>query len=215
MLVDSSMAAGIERPLGRVLVSLGAQLKALRTQRGWTLEKLSKVSKLSEPYLSRLESGSRQPSLAALITLARTYEIPLRTLLEGDGRTMTPCKIIPSASTATRITNGLAYRPVSGGSSLSSFQAMEIIVPANRRDAGFYSHEGEEWLYVISGVLDLIFENEKHELGPRDAAHFDARLPHRLAAGSKRDAVVLMVAARPDPHIEGKSLKSSTKQVSE
>jgi len=212
------MAAGIGRPLGRVLVSLGAQLKLLRSQRGWTLEKLSKLSKLSEPYLSRLESGSRQPSLAALITLARTYEIPLRTLLEGNSRSMEPCKIIPSASTPTRITNGLAYRPVSAGSSLSGFQAIEIVVPANRRDAGFYSHEGEEWLYVISGVLDLIFENDKHELGPRDAAHFDATLPHRLAAGGKRDAVVLLVASRPEPHIDGRSLKgnlSNTKQVPE
>jgi transcriptional regulator with XRE-family HTH domain len=198
------MAAGIERPLGRVLVSLGVQLKALRTQRNWTLEKLSKVSKLSEPYLSRLEGGSRQPSLAALITLARVYEIPLRALLEGDGQTMAPCTIISSASTATRITNGLAYRPVSGGSSVTGFQAVEIRLPANRRDAGFQAHEGEEWLYVISGVLNLIFENEQHSLRPRDAAHFDARLPHRLAAVGRSDAVVLLIASRPDQHLEGK-----------
>src|SRR5260370_27147139 len=60
---------GIAKPLEQVLVSLGTQLKTLRSQRGWTLERLSKLTKLSEPYLSRLESGSRQPSLAALLTL--------------------------------------------------------------------------------------------------------------------------------------------------
>ena len=92
------MAAGIEKPLGRVLTSLGAQLKALRSQRGWTLERLSRLSKLSEPYLSRLESGRRQPSLAAMITLAQVFDIPLRTLLEGDGQAMPPCRIIRSAS---------------------------------------------------------------------------------------------------------------------
>jgi transcriptional regulator with XRE-family HTH domain len=191
------MAAGIEKPLGRVLSSMGAQLKALRTQRGWTLERLSRLSKLSEPYLSRLESGNRQPSLAALITLAQVYEIPLRTLLEGDGRTMPPCRIIRSGSTATRIANGLAYRSVSGGGALTGLQAMEMRIPATRHQNKFYRHEGEEWLYVISGSLNLIFEKEQHSLQAGDSAHFDARTPHRLAAIGKRDAVVLLVASAP------------------
>ncbi len=191
------MAAGMEKPLGRVLTSLGAQLKALRNQRGWTLERLSKLTKLSEPYLSRLEGGTRQPSLAALITLAQVYEIPIRTLLEGDGQTMPPCRVIRSGSTSTRIANGLAYRSVSGGGALTGLQAMEMRIPANRHNDKFYRHEGEEWLYVISGALNLIFENEQHSLQPGDAAHFDARTPHRLAAIGKRDAVVLLVASTP------------------
>jgi transcriptional regulator with XRE-family HTH domain len=194
---SSSMAAGIKEPLGRVLVSLGSQLKALRMERGWTLERLSKVSKLSEPYLSRLESGIRQPSLAALITLSQVYDIPLRTLLEGDGQAMRPCKIIRSGSTTTGIAKGMKYRAVSGGGAMTALQAIQLVVPANRPDGGFYKHEGEEWLYVISGGLSLMFEDEVHTLEPGDAAHFDARTPHRLAAAGKNDAVVLLVASRP------------------
>jgi len=193
------MAAGIEKPLGRVLTSLGAQLKALRNQKGWTLERLSKLSKLSEPYLSRLESGSRQPSLAAMITLAQVFDIPLRTLLEGDGQPMPPCRIIRSGTSPARIANGLAYRAVSGGGALTGLQAMEMRIPASRHNEKFYRHEGEEWLYVISGGLNLIFENEQHSLQPGDAAHFDARTPHRLAAIGKRDAVVLLVASSGAP----------------
>jgi len=189
------MAAGVEKPLEQVLTSLGAQLKVLRNQRGWTLEKLSTLTRLSEPYLSRLESGSRQPSLAALLTLAQVYDIPVRTLLDGDGQTMPPCRIIRSGTSAPRIANGLAYRAVSGGGALTGLQAMEMKIPANRHHDKFYKHEGEEWLYVISGGLNLIFENEQHSLQPGDAAHFDARTPHRLAAIGKRDAVVLLVAS--------------------
>jgi transcriptional regulator with XRE-family HTH domain len=197
MLLHWAMAAGIEKPLGQVLTSLGAQLKALRNRQGWTLEWLSKLSKLSEPYLSRLESGSRQPSLAALITLARVYDIPLRTLLDGDGQEMPPCRIIRPGNSSARIANGLAYRTVSGGGALTGLHAMEVRVPASRHNDKFYRHDGEEWLYVISGALHLIFENEKHSLQTGDAAHFDARTPHRLAAIGKRDAVVLLVASTP------------------
>jgi transcriptional regulator with XRE-family HTH domain len=191
------MAAGIQKPLDRVLTSLGSQLKALRTERGWTLERLAKLSDLSEPYLSRLESASRQPSLAALLTLAHVFDIPLRTLLEGEGQIMPSCKIIRSGSTSAGITNGMSYRAVSGGGALTGLQAMEMRVPANRRDDKFYTHDGEEWLYVISGGLCLLFEHEKHTLQPGDAAHFDARTPHRLAAIGKNDAVVLLVASMP------------------
>ena len=186
---------GVEKPLEQMLSSLGTRLKSLRSQRGWTLERLSKLSKLSEPYLSRLESGGRQPSLAAMLTLAQVYEIPVRTLLDGDGPAMPPCRIIRSGTSAPRIANGLAYRPVSGGGALTGLQAMEMRIPANRHHDRFYKHEGEEWLYVISGGLKLIFENEQHSLQPGDAAHFDARTPHRLAALGKRDAVVLLVAS--------------------
>src|SRR5580693_8872423 len=55
---------------------IAARLNRLRTERGWTLAELSRLTKLSKPYLSRLESGQRQPSLAALLALARTYEAP-------------------------------------------------------------------------------------------------------------------------------------------
>jgi len=193
--ISMGVGIGIAKPLEQVLSSLGTQLKTLRSQRGWTLERLSKLSKLSEPYLSRLEGGSRQPSLAALLTLAQVFGIPVRTLLDGDELTMPPCRIIRSNTSAPRIANGLTYRAVSGGGSLKGLQAMEMRIPASRHHDKFYRHEGEEWLYVISGGLNLIFENERHSLQAGDAAHFDARTPHRLAALGKRDAVVLLVAS--------------------
>ena len=157
---------GIAKPLGRVLSSLGTRLKALRNQRGWTLERLSKLSKLSEPYLSRLESGSRQPSLAALLTLAQVYEIPLRTLLEGD--TLRPCRPAelfvrelrhqesPTALPIARCPAAAPDRPAGDGDADSRQSAHDK----------FYRHEGEEWLYVISGGLNLIFEDERHSLQP-------------------------------------------------
>ena len=70
------------KPLGELLVGLGARLRSLRNQKGWTLEQLSLSTNLSEPYLSRIESGRRQPSLAALMTLASAHSLPLASPLE-------------------------------------------------------------------------------------------------------------------------------------
>lgn len=53
------------------LAMLGSRLRGLRSARGWTLEELAERSGLSKPFLSRLESGTRHPSVAAVLTLVR------------------------------------------------------------------------------------------------------------------------------------------------
>jgi transcriptional regulator with XRE-family HTH domain len=197
MLLELAMAAGIDRPLEQFLATLGTRLKTLRTQHGWTLEQLSKFTRLSEPYLSRLEGGTRQPSLAALITLGQVYNVPIRTLLDAGDEQSSRCNVIRAGSSAPRVANGLRYRPISGGGALTNLQAIAVAIPANRHYEKFNQHDGEEWLYVLSGQVKLIFENEEHLLEVGDTAHFDARTPHRLAADGKRTAEILLVASVP------------------
>jgi len=74
---------------------LAARVNWLRTERGWTLAELSRLTKLSKPHLSRLESGQRQPSLAALLALARTYEAPLQSLLDSGAQPEPSPVVIP------------------------------------------------------------------------------------------------------------------------
>ena len=197
MLVELAMAAGvgIDRPLEQFLATLGSRLKSLRSRHGWTLEQLSKLTKLSEPYLSRLEGGTRQPSLAALITLGQVYNIPIRTLLDAGDQQSSRCNVISAGSSASRVANGLRYRAISGGGALTNLQAIAIAIPPNRHYEKFNQHDGEEWLYVLAGEVKLIFESEQHLLETGDAAHFDARTPHRLAAEGKRSAEILLVAS--------------------
>src|SRR5258708_27194331 len=202
MLVELAMAAGIDRPVEQFLGTLGTRLKSLRGQHGWTLEQLSKLTKLSEPYLSRLEGGTRQPSLAALITLGQVYNIPIRTLLDAGDQQSSRCNVIRAGSSSPRSANGLRYRAISGGGALTNLQAIAIEIPPNRHYEKFNQHDGEEWLYVLSGQVQLVFESEQHLLETRAAAHFDARSPLRLAAEAKLSAEILLVSAvapRPIP----------------
>ena len=90
--------------------------------------------------------------------------------------------------------NGLAYAPLSHHSTSSSMQPIRVIVPAQRCGTELYRHEGEEWLYVLSGCLSLSLAETAYQLSPGDAAHFDARLPHRLAAEGGQDAEIILVA---------------------
>jgi quercetin dioxygenase-like cupin family protein len=67
-------------------------------------------------------------------------------------------------------------------------------VPAERAEEKLYQHEGEQWLYVLSGHLQLKLADKEYVLEPGDSAHFDAERPHQLSALDKNDAEIILVA---------------------
>src|SRR5271170_807720 len=87
------------------LQSFGARLRELRLQRGWTLEELACRSALSRPFLSRLESGDRQASIAAVLTLSRVFDVSLASLFESQ-LAAEPCVIVRSGDGGEHSANG-------------------------------------------------------------------------------------------------------------
>ncbi len=73
--------------LGMNLTVIGSRLRTLRRERGWRLEDLAERTGLSKAYLSRLESGERQPSLTALFGMARAYGVSFSALFEPEPET--------------------------------------------------------------------------------------------------------------------------------
>jgi transcriptional regulator with XRE-family HTH domain len=175
------------------LASFGARLKELRLRRGWTLQELAARSALSKPFLSRLESGGRQASIAAALTLSRIFGVSLASLFESP-ETETSCTIVRAADNREKTVNGLKYKLLSDGR-FFNLQPLKVKVSPSRRGQEHYQHEGEEWIYVLSGQLTLSLAGKIYDLEPGDAAHFESRLPHRLIARGENDAEVLVVAA--------------------
>ncbi len=188
------MTALLDSNIQSQLSSFGARLRELRLQRGWTLQDLAAQSGLSKTFLSRLESGDRQASIAAVLTLSRILDVSLASLFESQLAT-DPCVIVRGAGAVEQTTNGLAYLPLSDPGRFFNLQPMRIRVSPKRRGREHYHHDGEEWLYVLSGALTLSLAGRTYDLNPGDAAHFDSRLPHRLIARGSRDAEVLLVAS--------------------
>ena len=176
------------------LCSFGARLRELRRQRGWTLEELACRSGLSKAFMSRLESGDRQASIAAVLTLSRVFDVSLASLFESP-LAMDPCVIIRGQDAVEKKVNGLKYVPVSNAGRFFNLQPIKVKVPVLRPGHEHYRHAGEEWIYVLSGALTLSLAGKTYDLAPGDAAHFDSRLPHRLMARGGKDAEVLLVAS--------------------
>ncbi len=176
-----------------VLAELGERLRDLRARSGWTLDELARQTALSKSYLSRLEDGDRQPSLAALLAISRAFGVSLSALFEENQASRSDI-VTQADQTHPQQGNGLIYRALSSAARPVSMQPVRVTVPATRTGTDRYQHDGEEWLYVLAGTLQLTLTDDTFTLSPGDAAHFDAREPHRLTALGGEDAELILVA---------------------
>jgi transcriptional regulator with XRE-family HTH domain len=177
---------------GSVLVSIGERLRSAREDAGLTLEQTAELSGLSKAHLSRLESAERQPSIAALLTLADALGTTVSTLL-GEQPTGTSLAISTDGE-PRRQSRGLSIASCSGYPGSAALEALRITVDPDRPEPAPARHRGEEWLYVLEGILRLDYDGEIHHLGPGVSAHFDADRPHRLAAEGEAVEVLLVAA---------------------
>ena len=199
MRYNGGMTVAEERTRAEVS-SLGARLRDRRPGRGWTLDELARRAGLSKSYLSRLEDGDRQPSLASLLSLAQAHGVPLASLFGGAAaeEARGPALSCGPARPASARQRADLHAPVPPGRG-RRMQPVRVVVSARREGDEMSRHDGEEWLLVLSGTLRLALDDETHVLHPGDSAHFDARRPHRLSALDGRDAELILVACAGSP----------------
>jgi transcriptional regulator with XRE-family HTH domain len=166
----------VDDELNTVLSAVGPRLRALRKQRETTLADLSESTGISVSTLSRLESGQRKPTLELLLPLAKAYGVQMDELV-GAPPTGDP-RIHLRPVTRGRMTMVPLTRRAGG------VQAYKLLIPARPNALPDpQTHEGYEWVYVLSGRLRLILGDQDLVLAPGEAAEFDTRVPHWFGSG--------------------------------
>src|SRR4051794_32771866 len=159
-----------------VLENVGPRLRALRTERGSTLGEIAEATGISVSTLSRLESGGRRPTLELLLPLARVYGVALDDLVD----TPAPADPRGHGRPITR-DDGMTMVPLTRQA--GGLQAYKMVLPARWRvaDTDQKTHEGYEWLYVLSGRIRLLLGARDFVLGTGEVVEFDTRVPHTFS----------------------------------
>ncbi|MBQ1088659.1 helix-turn-helix domain-containing protein [Streptomyces sp. B93] len=153
-----------------VLAGVGPRLRQLRKEREVTLTSLSETTGISVSTLSRLESGLRKPSLELLLPIAQAHGVALDDLVGA------PPVRDPRVRSEPICRYGRTHWPLTrqpGG-----LQAFKVLEPQQERVVELRTHEGYEWLYVLSGKLRLVLGDHDIVLTAGEAAEFDTRVPH-------------------------------------
>lgn len=150
------------------------RLRELRTQRGMTLEEVATRSAIDVSTLSRLESGKRRLAIDHLPRLAAALSVTTDELLRA------PEAEDPRVRGASQTRHGVTYWPLTRQGPASGLHAFKIRVSARRRKppAELPVHEGQDWMYVLSGQLRLLLGDRDFIVKPGEAVEFSTWTPH-------------------------------------
>lgn len=180
---------------GEVSALVGSRLRDLREAAGITLTELAQTAGISKAHLSRLENGGRSLSLATLLTLAAALRVPVASILP---RELDPHDddrgVVPGGGPVVRA-SGLQLRPLTHRKD-TVLQPFHVIVPAERSWSPGVTHPGEEWIYVLRGIVTVVHGDRADTLHTGDSIHLDAREPHRIIAAAEAELIVVADSRR-------------------
>ena len=181
-------------------LDLGMRVRELRKARGWTLEQAATQAGLARSTLSKIENGQMSPTYDALKKLAIGLEISIPQLFTPPIKNQINGRLSYTKSGEGQNHVTATYEHQLLGHSLSKKQMLpyRAFVRARSMDEfdGWVRHDGEEFLYVLTGVISLITEfYEPIEMRRGDSAYYDASMGHNIVSVSEDDATILWVTS--------------------
>ena len=181
-------------------LDLGVRVRELRKARDWTLEQAAREAGLARSTLSKIENGQMSPTFDALKKLAVGLGIGVPQLFTPPKKDQVSGRMVN-----TRDGHGLHQATVTYEHELlaESLTKKKMLpyrarVRARSMDEfdGWVRHDGEEFLYVLTGVVTLYTEfYEPIEMRRGDSAYYDASMGHNVVSVSPEDATILWITS--------------------
>jgi transcriptional regulator with XRE-family HTH domain len=195
--------------LAQERVALGKRLRLQRKQFGWTLAELSEKAGVSVTTISRAERGQLALGYANLAALAKALMLDVGALFSKGGSADNGAHGQP---VVTRAGEGVVYRGLSftyeflaTSGAQKSFNPVLGTVHARAVNGpeDYARHEGEEFVYVLQGEIDVHFESgETVRLRRGDSLYFDSRIGHAFVSASRQLAKVIGVITNESNHMQ-------------
>ena len=176
-------------------MNIGMKIKKLRGEKGITLKELSEKSELSVGFLSQLERGLTTIAVDSLEKLAEILQVHLTYFFEypHKGKNIVLRSYeqqIIDVEEGGFINYGLS--PNLEGKDLVP-RLVEILPQKEEEDIMTYGHDGEEFVYVLEGILTLYVDGERYEVYPGDSIHMNSHANHNWANYTNKKVKVLIV----------------------
>ncbi|MGB3313582.1 MAG: XRE family transcriptional regulator, partial [Albidovulum sp.] len=198
-IIRIARADGVESEAAEPL-NLGKRVRELRKERGWTLEQAAGQAGLARSTLSKIENGQMSPTYEALKKLAEGLSITVPQLFTppSKGQVSGRMAVTKTGEGQAHATATYEHRLMAGA--LRAKQMLPYTARIRARSVeefdGWVRHDGEEFLYVLTGVARLYTEfYEPVDLRRGDSAYYDATMGHNVISVSEEDATILWVTS--------------------
>ncbi len=173
---------------------VGPRLRRLRLKSGHSLSQVAKAVSVSVGFLSALERGHMSASVATLLRLANFYRVNILSLF--DAAAASPSRVRPNERKILEAGPGVRMELLAWGDAVMEPHLFHIAPGAGSGDS--YAHEGEEFLYILRGNLEIALEGgEPTLLRAGDSFYFTSNTRHRWTNRGKQEVSVLWINTPP------------------
>ncbi len=181
-------------------LNLGVRVRELRKARNWTLEQAAQQAGLARSTLSKIENSQMSPTYEALRKLAVGLEISVPQLFTPPVKNQINGRMASTKSGQGTAHPTTTYEHELLAESLSKKKMLPYHARIRARSIeefdGWVRHDGEEFLYVLTGVVKLFTEfYEPLEMRRGDSAYYDATMGHNVISTSEEDATILWITS--------------------
>jgi mannose-6-phosphate isomerase-like protein (cupin superfamily) len=184
------------------------KLSRLRHQKRLTVDELSLESHIQPDLLNRYESGDAIPPIGDLLNLAKVFGIQSGYFFLSDPQA-SRVEIVRAndrwrAQQRTEASTALNYEYEALSYHMSDkvmLPFLIVIPPMQDKELAGSSHDGEEFLFILSGEIEIEIENEKHVLGKGDSVYFDSATSHKIrSVGAQPARLIACIINLTTPH---------------
>lgn len=176
---------------------IGHRIKALREEKGLSIEELSNLTGFDVELLTNIETSQVQPQLGTVIKLSKALDSAFSRLVSGVGDKLYSItrkreqKIVSRSTSQKGKKQVYVYKSLAPEVKGRHMEALVVQLEENP-DKEHSIHEGEEFIYVIDGVVELNIDDKTFDLEPGDSAYYLSTTPH-LVASKRGKATILAV----------------------
>ena len=185
---------------------IGGKVRSIRESRKLTIDEVVERSGVSKVQIERIENDIEIPSLAPLIKIARVLGVRLGTFLDDQtelGPVVSRAKDLTDNNTI-RFTNDstvsrkhMEYHSLSQDKAGRHMEPFLIEIVPGQNEFTLSSHEGEEFIYVLEGIVEIDYGKEKYTLEAGDSIYYDSIVAHHVHAQNDVPARILGVVYTP------------------
>ena len=182
-----------------------SKMKSIRERQNMTIEELAEASGVKLEVLQAMENGEVIPSLTPLTKMARALGVRLGTFLDDTpqigpvvtrGGTTDNALYFSGREDVTNATN-LEYHSLGAGKIDRNIDPFIIEIEYEEGEKELSSHEGEEFIYVLEGEIEVIYGKDTFIIGEGDTIFYDSVVPHHLHATGEKNSKILAVLYTP------------------
>jgi len=180
--------------------SIGNRIARYRREAGLTVEDLAGSAGIDRSFLTAVEDNDVYPSLGLLIKIARALGVRLGTFID-DHISEDPLVVRVGERRRQLTTHRGVQAPtevgfysLGRGKSDRHMEPFYVeLMPESSRNKTLSSHEGEEFIVVVSGRVDLVYGRKTHVLKPGDSVYYNSIVPHHVGCSGDQKAAIYAV----------------------